>query len=172
MMAGPLPVTLELQKYLDFTLPIYTSRFLLIQAKTATQENQNLLRNQLELNGQEIVVPCHAPSVNRLRRLAAEISIPIRIKEVKVTEYDQLIQWILSGSTQYVVMDEYQARAYAKQYPIDISTPVSFPQFQAWGIKIGTPTLRDSLNHFLNEYKTTEAFKALKEKYGLVHTSE
>ena len=54
----------------------------------------------------------------------------------------------------------------AKRYPaIDVSTAVSFNQFQSWVLKKDNRQLADSLNRWLSDVRTTSAFKELYKRY-------
>lgn len=46
-----------------------------------------------------------------------------------------------------------------------METPISFRQFQCWAVAPGDNALLDSLNTWLTQFKATEAYRKLTEKY-------
>jgi hypothetical protein len=48
---------------------------------------------------------------------------------------------------------------------IDVSTPVSFTQFQVWALRGDNHALCDSVNAWLKTYRGTERYRQLLERY-------
>lgn len=54
----------------------------------------------------------------------------------------------------------------AKDYPdVDISTDISFTQFQSWIVSNKRPEMRDSIDKWIKEIKLTPEYKELEKRY-------
>ena len=82
-------------------------------------------------------------------------------------ESEKLIQNVAEGIIDYTVCDENVAQVNATYYKdIDISTPVSFPQNIAWGVrKDNSERLLQELNRWITSYKKTGSYALLYAKY-------
>ena len=64
------------------------------------------------------------------------------------------------------VINERVAEAMAKDYPdVDISTDISFTQFQSWIVSNKRPEMRDSIDKCIKEIKLTPEYKELEKRY-------
>jgi membrane-bound lytic murein transglycosylase F len=161
------------KKELLFTEPIDETRQVLIQRKphgwkslTADQIDKQLIRNQLDIAGKTIFVQEGSSHAERMATLASEIGDSITVIEVPF-ESEQLIRNVAKGEIEFAVCDENVAQVNATYYPeIDISTPVSFPQKLAWGVrKNNSELLLKQLNKWIEIYKNTGSFALLHSKY-------
>lgn len=149
VLTGPLPILATYRKRLTYTKPLRTSRLVLVQRST-----DNLIRNQVDLAGKQVVLPASSPHLLRINHLAVEIGDSIHIKPVRVTDNEALVNQILSGKVAYGAMDEDVAKALKNKYPeLDCSTPLSLLQFHGWAVHQGSTTLLDTLNAFIQTYK-------------------
>ena len=90
----------------------------------------------------------------------------IYIKEIDKYGPEQLIALVAHGDIDYAVCDESIARAVAKDLPqIDIKTDISFTQFYSWAVSKQSPALLDSLNAWLQTFRTSKEFKEIYRKY-------
>ena len=106
------------------------------------------VRSQLDLAGKTLNVVKGSPSILRIRNLGNEIGDTIYINEIE--KY---------GS-------EAIARSAADSLPqIDINTAISFTQFYSWGVSKQSPVLLDSLNSWLERFKTKKEYKKIYRKY-------
>jgi membrane-bound lytic murein transglycosylase F len=145
VLTGPLPVISSLKKRIDYTIPLYSSRLVLIQRSSDTP-----IRNQVDLGGQRVALPAFSPHMLRINHLAVEISDSIFIKPIRVFTNEELVKMVLSGKEDFAAMDERVARSLKVNYPnLDCSSPLSMPQFQAWAVRPGSKALLDSLNTFI-----------------------
>jgi ABC-type amino acid transport substrate-binding protein len=145
ILMGPLPVLTAYKKRIAYTLPLGTSRLVLIQ-----RASDNPIRNQVDLAGKRIALPAFSPYTMRINHLAVEISDSIFVKQVRVVNNEALVNLVLSGREEYAAMDERVARSLKTLYPdMDCSTPLSKTQFQAWAVRPGSKALLDSLNLFI-----------------------
>jgi membrane-bound lytic murein transglycosylase F len=161
------------KKEMLFTEPIDETRQVLIQRKprnwrsmSAMELDKMLIRNQLDIAGKTVYVQKGSSHAERMGTLADEIGESITIIEVPY-ESEQLIKNVANGEIDYTVCDENVAQVNATYYPdIDISTPVSFPQNQAWGVrKENSEKLLEELNSWIKVYKKTTSYALLHSKY-------
>jgi len=173
LIAMGLTVSASRMKNLLFTEPIAETRQVLVQRKphkwrllTADALDEILIRNQLGLAGKTIYVQKGSSHAERLASLADEIGDSINIIEVPYVS-ETLIEYVANGEIDYTVCDENVALVNATYYPdIDVSTPVSFPQNLAWGIrKNNSEALLRELNQWISSYKKTESYALLYAKY-------
>lgn len=163
LLTGPLPVLNSLRATLAYTPPLYSTRLVLVQARS-----DKPLRNQVYLAGKTLSVASHSPYLTRIKHLATEISDSIHVKEVRVFTHEELLKQVNEGKAAYAVMDESIAKAWSKDYPdLDSQTPLSLAQFQAWAVRPNSPLLLDSLSEFLNNYKKSRAYARLLSRYGV-----
>lgn len=145
ILMGPLPVLTALKKRISYTLPLGTSRLVLIQ-----RSSEEPIRNQVDLAGKRLALPAFSPNIVRIKHLSVEISDSIFIKPIREVNNEALVNLVLSGREDFAVMDERVAKALKVLHPtIDCSTPLSMPQFHAWAVRPGSKALLDSLNTFI-----------------------
>lgn len=173
LMAMGLTVNSSRKKDIFFTEPILETRQVLVQRKprnwrsmTEDALSRQLVRNQLDLAGKTIYVQEETAHLDRLRSLASEIGDTINIIEVPY-ESEELIKNVVRGDIDYTICDENIALVNSTYYPdIDISTPVSFPQNIAWGLrKDNSEKLRKELNSWITGYRKTRSYALLYAKY-------
>lgn len=79
---------------------------------------------------------------------------------------EQLFLMVATGEINNAVISERVARDLVKDYPgVDISTNISFTQFQSWIISEKRPSLGDSLNLWISDFKKTKEYDALMKRY-------
>jgi membrane-bound lytic murein transglycosylase F len=173
LIAIGLTVNSSRKKDILFTEPILETRQVLVQRKprnwrSMTEEalNRKLVRNQLDLAGKTVYVQEETAHLDRLRSLAGEIGDTINIIEVPF-ESEELIKNLVRGDIDYTICDENVAMVNSTYYPdIDISTPVSFPQNIAWGLrKVNSEKLLNELNRWITGYRKTRSYALLYAKY-------
>ena len=173
LLAISLTVSSSRKKDVLFTVPIGETRQVLVQQKppnwrSLTMEalDKKLIRNQLGLARKTIYVQAGSSHAEQLISLAREIGDSINIIQVPF-EPEKLIQHVASGEIEYTVCDENVALVNATYYPdIDVSTPVSFPQNIAWGLrKNNSDALLTELNRWITKYKETGSYALLYAKY-------
>ena len=80
---------------------------------------------------------------------------------------DHLINKVFEHKIDYVVCGRSAAKRMKEFLPqIDITTKISIPIPQAWGVRHNSPILRDSLNIWLERVKNSDRYKAILNKYG------
>lgn len=174
VIATGLTVTSERSKVMDFSDPLDEVVQVLVQRKpknwrkfeTMDEIESHLIRNPIELGGKTIVVQKKSSFKERLQNLSNEIGEPINIVEDENREVEQLITAVADGEIDYTISDEYIALVNQRYYPdIDVSTPISFPQNIAWGIRLGEDDFKKELNTWLDGFKNTLTARLLYNKY-------
>jgi membrane-bound lytic murein transglycosylase F len=173
LVAIGLTINSERKEQMSFTAPIMQTRQVLVQRKPNGWQKMksetimgSLLSNQLDLAGRTVFVQKGSSFAQRLYDLERESGEEIDIIEVPYDAED-LVRQVAKGEIEYTVCDENIAIIIANLYDnIDISTPVSFPQNLAWGVrKTGSEALLEELNSWITGYRTTSAYARLEAKY-------
>ena len=166
LIAYGLLATSELKDSLLLTAPIVLNRQVLVQRKMDSPDDSLFVRSQLDLAGKTLNVVKGSPSILRIRNLGNEIGDTIYINEIEKYGSEQLIALVAHGDIDYAVCDEAIARSAADSLPqIDINTAISFTQFYSWGVSKQSPVLLDSLNSWLERFKTKKEYKKIYRKY-------
>jgi membrane-bound lytic murein transglycosylase F len=156
-----------------FTDPVDVTRQVLVQRKPSNWQkmqddaiNRKLIRNKYGLAEKTVYVQENSPHAERLAEIGKEIGIRVNIVPVPY-ESEKLIQHVANGEIDYTVCDENVAIVNATYYPdIDVSTPVSYPQNLAWGVrKENSKNLLGELNRWIAVYKNTTSYSMLHAKY-------
>ena len=164
VIAYGIQTTSEFKDSLLFTAPISLSKQVLVQRKLA--DGKVAITSQLGLAGKTLHLIKGSPAVMRIKNLGNEIGDTIYIKEVDKYGTEQLLAMVEHGDIDYAVCDEEIARASVDSFPqIDISTGISFNQFNSWAVSKQSPALRDSLNNWIKSFMKTKDFKRIYRNY-------
>jgi ABC-type amino acid transport substrate-binding protein len=164
VIAYGIQTTSEFKDSLLFTAPISLSKQVLVQRKLA--DGKVAITSQLGLAGKTLHLIKGSPAVMRIKNLGNEIGDTIYIKEVDKYGTEQLLAMVEHGDIDYAVCDEDIARASVDSFPqIDISTGISFNQFNSWAVSKQSPALRDSLNNWIKSFMKTKDFKRIYRSY-------
>ncbi len=172
LIASNLTVTKDRKRLVDFTIPYGETRQVLVQRKPSGWTKMNdkeiedkLIRNQLNLKGKVIYVKKNSVYASRLKNLSNEVGDTIFIEEVN-KETDELIQMVADGKIDYTISDEAIANLNQAYFDnLDVTTPVSFPQYVAWAVRKGEDGLLKDVNSWLETFKTTKRYQAIYSKY-------
>ena len=166
LVARNIPVNIKLKDTFAFTNPITLNKQVLVQRKQEYNDSVEPIRQHLDLAGKTIRVANDSPVILRLNNLSHEIGDTIFIVEDPTYETEQLVMMVASGDIDFTVCDEKMAIQLSKVLPeIDIETDISFTQLESWSVRKDSPVLLDSLNSWLDRFKTTPAFKRIYRKY-------
>lgn len=153
ILAMNIPTTTVLKKKLVFSVPIYSSRLMLVQQSYADSVIHPTIFEQRYLEKDSICIPVNSPQRFRLENLSDEIAKPIKIIELRGQTSEDLVRMVAEGKIKYTVCDELQARKLQKKYPnIDIDMAVGFNQPLAWAVSPKSKELLEKLNDFLNDF--------------------
>ena len=175
IIAIDLTITKDRAEIVDFTNPYNQTKQVLVQRKpdnwqtlSAKEIEKQLIRNQTDLANKTIYVQKHSAYYDRLKSLSNEIGATIHIVESEEYESEQLITLVANGKIDYTVCDEHAAIVNQNYYPnIDVKTAISLTQNLAWAVRKGSTKLMDTLNIWLDSFKTTKDYKNLYTKYFL-----
>lgn len=168
LIATAIPVNSTICDSILLSHPILTNHQVLVQRKASSDQDSLYIKSQLDLAGKTIHVVKDSPALMRIHNLAGEIGDTIYIQEVERYGSEQLIFMVAHGDINYAVCDESTASAALDSFPqIDIHTAIGFTQFYSWGVNKTSHVLIDSLNTWLDYYKTTPEGIALYRRYGM-----
>lgn len=166
IVVSDIAATAEASENVVFTEPVYLDKQVLVQKKDSLGNAE--VSSQLDLAGREVWVTSGSPSAMRLRNLSAEIGDTILVKEDLDYGSEQLVMMVAVGDIPLAVVNEKTALRLAGEYPgIDVSTAISFTQFQTWALRKKEMELTDSVNSMIKRYKQTDGYKDLLRRYGI-----
>lgn len=172
--AANFTVTQERLQEVDFTLPVITTKQVLVQRKPVgwkqmTKKNikDSLLQEPYDLINQAVVVRKGSSFYPRLKSLSNEVGGKIKINIVDGDiSMEQLIGKVAEGKIDYTIADKNIAKVSQWRYPnIDINLEVSLNQRIAWATRGNADSLTASLNTWLAGYQKTLSFRLLHNKY-------
>jgi membrane-bound lytic murein transglycosylase F len=159
IVADNITITNKRRKDVNFTEPLFTTRQVLVQRKPDNWNKLNpqqlenaLVKSPLQLADRQVYVRKGSSFFERLKDLSDEIGGKIEVIETPGSQStEELIGDVAKGKIDFTVADENIAHLVATYYDnIDISTPISFPQKIAWGVRRSSPELLSALNEWIN----------------------
>lgn len=178
VIAANYTVTNRRKRKVTYTEPVLETRQVLVQrlpekwwTMTREQMNKSLIRSAAGLVGKEVYVRKESSFYTRLLNLMDEMGGIIDIEFAEGIGTERLIEMVSTGEIKYTVADENVAVLNKAYFPnIDVSTPLSFTQNVAWACRRNSPTLIDTLNAWIQNFKRTEAFAVIHLKYFKART--
>jgi membrane-bound lytic murein transglycosylase F len=166
-------ITTERDLIHEFTVPILQTKQVLVQRKpkdfksmTNEQIDDSLIRNLTDLKAKTIYIQKGSPNLTSLQNIANEIVQNFFVIEIDSLSPEQIIKNVADGLYDYAVCDLNIAKITQCYYSnIDVKTEISFPQNIAWAVRPESLVLLDSLNVWLTEFKTTERYTNIYNKY-------
>lgn len=169
LIVGQIPITSDLKKSVQFTIPIIESRMMLLQRKSTKIRPNSIVKNIMDFGGKNIYTNDHLAQINRLHHLASEIGDTIHIRKIKNASNERLTALVAAGLIDYAVLDFYIAHSFLKKYTsVDVSTPIGFHQQIAWATSNKKNILLESLNVYLDSTISTQGFSDLKKHYQII----
>jgi membrane-bound lytic murein transglycosylase F len=173
VIAFPLTITSERQRYVSFTQRLFTTQQVLVQRKpdnwrTSPHEaEKKLIRHPVDLIGKEIFVMKNSAFAQRLRHLALEVGGEIVVcEDSAAAETESLIRKVARGEIDYTVTDQTFALVNAAYYPdLDVAMPISLPQQIGWAVRQNSPELLNAMNDWLASEKKSGMVKIIYDKY-------
>lgn len=156
------PVTASYRGRYRFTEPVYIDRQVLVTLDTT-------ITSQLNLAGQHIRVVAGSPVADRLANLAREIGDSIYVERDSVNGPEQLFILAATGEIPMAVVNRQTARVLSGRYPsIDLSTAVSFNQFQSWIMRPDSlDATASAIDSTIRVVKQSQVYPILLHRYGL-----
>ena len=174
IVAYNLTITKKRSELIAFTDHLSLSRQVLVQKKPDNWRQMKLheieklmIRDPVDLIGQEVYVRKSSSFVERLQHLSDEMGGDINIiEEPGDVEIEKLIQQVSDGHIKYTVADENVAKLNATYHKnLDTETPISFSQRIAWGVRQNSSQLLSTTNEWLKGMKKDPAYYTIFDRY-------
>lgn len=163
VMAAQFPVTLENKARYLFTQALYLDKQVLVQRVT---DQGIAIKSQLDLAGDTVNIVKGSPMRDRIMSLSREIGDTIYVVSDSVYGPEQLFLMVSTGDIKYAVINESIARKMAATHPgVDISTAISFSQFQSLTLQKDNKDLCDSFNKWISRVKKLPQYREIYYKY-------
>jgi membrane-bound lytic murein transglycosylase F len=159
LLAAQFPVTAANKKRYLFTDAVFIDRQVLVQRRDG--KGNVAVKSQLDLAGKTIYIVKGSPMGERIKSLSREIGDTIHIAVDDQYGPEQLFMRVATGEIKYAVINERIAQSLSPRYPkVDISTGISFSQFQSWALRKDNKALCDSINAWKRAVKTRPPYSA------------
>ncbi len=170
ILAWHIPIYNTKREEINYSIPVFTSRQMLIQRKQNPKDSVEFIRNQLGLAEKTIYITPGTFYKQRIENLSKEIGDKIYILEVTNATPKDLFQMLVKRDIDYTVVDEFVARVLIKENPefkksLDMNTAVSFAQNYSWCVHPECPLLLDSLNSWLSRYLESKEYNKIYREY-------
>lgn len=164
MAVAAMPLSASLSRDYASTMPVFLDRQVYVQMLNDSDEVE--VKTQLDLACKTVHVMSGSPVAERLRNLSSEIGDTIYVVEDSVYGNEQLFILAATGEIPGAVVTERTAKALAADYPrADISTAVSFTQFQSWLLGRNDTTLLLRIDSIINAEQGKGYYKKLVKRY-------
>lgn len=164
LVVAALPLNAVMQEKYAATEPVYLDRQVLVQRTDSAGRAE--VNSQLDLARKAVWVMAGSPAVQRLNNLADEIGDTIFIVENEEYGSEQLFILAVTGEIPRAVVTERTARKLLGDFPeANISTAVSFTQFQSWLTAKDDTALLARIDSAIVAVKPTPFYKALVDRY-------
>lgn len=158
--------TSELDADYAFTNDVYLDKQVLVQLKDSA--GGIAVDSQLDLAGKHVWVEASTPAYWRLKHLSAEIGDTIYVETDRQYTSEQLLIKVAVGDVPFAVINDRVARRLSADYPdIDVSTGISFTQFQTWLARSGDSLLVKRINQAIDSAKAVGIYDRLARRYGV-----
>lgn len=169
ILAWHIPIYNTMREKINYSIPVFTSRQMLIQRKYNPKDSVEFIRNQLGLAEKNVYILPGTFYRQRLENLSKEIGDPINILEIQNATPQDLFKMLANRDIDYAVCDEFVARVLIKDNKefssLDMNTAVSFAQNYSWCVHPDCPLLLDSLNSWLSRYLKSKEYNKIYRKY-------
>lgn len=162
LLISSLQSTSLLKKELPLTTSVYIDRQVLVQNK----DFGRLINSPEELGGDTVWIAKGSPVAQRIKNLAGEIGDTIYIDDSAALTAEHLVMLTASGKIPRCVVSKGIADKMGQSHPnLNVSTPVSFNQFQVWAVSPKNLKLKDRLDGQIENFKKTPKYKTIINKY-------
>lgn len=169
ILAWHIPIYNTKREEINYSIPVFTSRQMLVQRKYNAKDSVEFIRNQLGLADKNVYILPGTFYKQRLEYLSQEIGDKIYINEIPNATPKDLFNMLVNRDIDYAVCDEFVARVLIKENKefssLDINTAVSFAQNYSWCVHPECPLLLDSLNSWLSRYLESKEYNKIYRKY-------
>lgn len=132
------------------------------------QRNDGEIKNNLDLGKKEISIIDDEGIKLIVNNIAYEIGDSINTNIEQNCSAEQLITMVADSTIDYAICGSAIAKRMKQFIPdINIDTKISIPLPQAWGVRLTSPILKDSLNLWIERVKISGKYRLLLNKYGI-----
>lgn len=171
ILAANLPATADFKDRYRFSEPVALDRQVLVQLKDSIT-GEVKVKTQLDLAGDTLWVVEGSSVKSRIVNLGSEIGDTIYMRYEPEYGPEQLFMMVALGEIDNAVVSENVAEEMGKNYPgVDISTDISFTQFQSWVVGDKRPELADSLDRWIRSFKESDDYLILLKRYKIPRSS-
>ncbi len=165
-MLAALPVDAGYKDKFMYSEPIYLDRQVLVQLRD--EHGGVRATSALDLAGDTVHIEQDSPIAARLANLSHEIGDTIYVVEHPDLSAELLVLKVQSGGLRYAVVNEQIAAPLVAKFPeLDISSPISFTQFQSIVVAPGDSVLLHRLNGWLGRHLASPGVTELRSRYNL-----
>lgn len=167
LVVAEIPRTTDYDSVVAFTEPVYLDRQVLVQ-RTDSADSARYVKSVLDLAGRQVTVSAGSPMLHRLQNLSAEIGDTILINTDSIHGPEQLVIMTAIGDIEMTVVNNRVARRIAADYPaLDVSTNISFTQFQSWMMHSDSTRLHSLVDSLIVRYRRSPRYERLIDRYGM-----
>lgn len=160
-----LPASTALKDEFLLTEHVFVDRQVLIRRIQEVDSTDNR-PPQLKLLGDTVWIVDSTPYRERMSNLSHELGDTIYVMSDKQYGSEHLVLLTATGDIKQAVVNESVVRRLASELPeLDIPIPISMSQFQPWLLKSDKGELKDSLDVWISDFKNTERYNELINKY-------
>lgn len=165
IVVSSLPSTETLKQSHILSNPVYLDREVLVQLK----ESDSFISQPEQLGHDSVWIAEGSPFRQRIENLSSEIGEPIYIKSRSGHTAEHLIMLVAKGRIPRAVVNSGIAEKMQRDYypDIDVTTPISFTQFQSWIVTDRYPGVDKFINQWLDSLKRTEKYNEILSRYGM-----
>lgn len=161
-----MPASPEIRDEFLLTDDIFTDRQVLVRLADTSEAAEPTRPPQMALLHDTVWIADSSPFRTRLANLSHELGDTIYIKSEPGYSAEHLVVLTAMGEIKQAVVNETVVKKMIEDYPqLDISAAISTPQLQPWIVAAGKQSLRDSLNIWIEKFKSDPAYQVLVEKY-------
>ncbi len=165
ILAADLPATADFKERYSLLEPVLLDRQVLVQHRDSVTGKPGI-KSQLDLAGDTVWIVKGSSVESRITNLGHEIGDTIYMRYEPEYGAEQLFIMTATGEIDNAVVSERVARDMVKDYPMmDINTNISFTQFQSWIVSEKRPSLSDSLNLWISDFKDSGEYDTLVRRY-------
>ncbi len=162
ILISSLQSTSTIKNQLPVTSSIYIDRQVLVQ----NVKHPKHINSPEDLGGDTVWIAKGSPVYQRIENLAREIGDTIYINDTQALTAEHVVMLTAAGTVSRCVVSEGLALAMTiDNNSLDISTPISFNQFQVWAVSSKNKKLLQRLNNMLDAFKQTASYQAIIDKY-------
>lgn len=165
-MLASLPEDAAFKGRLLFSEPLFLDRQVLVQRKGA--DGSLAVTSALDLSRDTVHIEKGSPIAGRIANLCREIGDTIYVAEHSDLSSELLTLKVQSGQMRYAVVNERIAKPLTEKFAnLDISSPISFTQFQSVVTAPGDSALLRRLDTWLRQASATPEARTLRTRYFL-----